>query len=86
MKKKMTKKQISKKNHKYYLKNREIILDKRKEYWIKKQRPRKISGKKEIVNHIEELERLVINMDMKQDDRFTLVGGLAVVKNLVNRS
>lgn len=43
-------------------------------------------GKKEIIKHIEELERLVINMDMKQDDRFALVGGLAVVKNLVSRA
>lgn len=43
-------------------------------------------GKKEIIEHIEELERLVISMDMKQNDRYALVGGLAVVKNLVMRA
>lgn len=43
-------------------------------------------GKKEILEHITELEKLVMSMDIKQDDRFTLVGGLAVVRNLVEKA
>lgn len=43
-------------------------------------------GKKEIIEHLNELEKIVISMDMKQNDRFTLIGGLAVVKNLVVRA
>lgn len=43
-------------------------------------------GKKEILEHITALEKIVIKMDIKQDDRFTLIGGLAVVKNLVERA
>ncbi len=45
-----------------------------------------MKGKKEILEHITELEKIVINMDIKQDDRYTLIGGLAVVKNLVERA
>lgn len=43
-------------------------------------------GKKEIITHIEELERMVLRMDCKQDDRFTLIGGLAVIKSLVKKA
>ncbi len=43
-------------------------------------------GKKEIIEHITEIEKLVMSMDIKQDDRFTLIGGLAVVKALVVRA
>jgi len=45
-----------------------------------------LKGKKEITEHIEEIEKLVMKMDIKQDDRFTLIGGLAVIKNLVSRA
>ena len=45
-----------------------------------------MKGKKEILEHITALEKIVIKMDIKQDDRFTLIGGLAVVKNLVERA
>lgn len=46
----------------------------------------KMKGKKEIITHIEELERMVLRMDCKQDDRFTLIGGLAVIKSLVKKA
>jgi len=45
-----------------------------------------LRGKKEILEHLTELEKIVMTMDIKQDDRFTLIGGLAVVKNLVERA
>ncbi len=43
-------------------------------------------GKKKILEHITEIEKIVMSMDIKQDDRFTLIGGLAVVKNLVSNT
>ena len=42
-------------------------------------------GKKEILSHIDELERMVLGMDCKQEDRFKLIGGLAVIKALVRK-
>ncbi len=43
-------------------------------------------GKKAILEEISGLEKMVFTMDIKQDDRFTLVGGLAVIKNMVERA
>jgi len=43
-------------------------------------------GKKEIISNVDELERLVLGMDMKQNDKFALIGGLAVVKSLVKKA
>lgn len=43
-------------------------------------------GKKELIDQINELEHKVIRMDIKQDDQFTLIGSLAVIKNLVKRA
>lgn len=43
-------------------------------------------GKKIIITHIDDLERLVLDMDIKQNDRFILIGGLSTIKNLVKKA